>query len=158
MKIGKNILHMYSYISKKIPALFLHTRANLNARILWRLQYVGGQILLLKNSRAVLNANWDLVVSDHNLNECTDVTLDYIRLCENICVPIKDVTIYTNQKPWFASCLESKLHTREEAFQSADQQLFKAAKYEFRKAVIDDKRNSRDKLENDSSSNDSWEV
>ena len=30
--------------------------------------------------------NWDLFMSDHNLNECTDVTLDYIRFCEDICV------------------------------------------------------------------------
>lgn len=36
-----------------------------------------------------------------DLDECTEVTLDYIKFCEELCIPKKAVKRFPNDKPWF---------------------------------------------------------
>jgi hypothetical protein len=68
--------------------------------------------------------DWDIFLeSSDNLDECTEVVLDYITFCEDVCVPSKDVFLFPNQKPWFDSTIRAKVRAKHAAFRAGDQAL-----------------------------------
>ena len=65
---------------------------------------------------------------------------------------------YPNQNPWFSRSVNTKVRAREAAYASSDAERYKAAKYDFRLSIKAAKRESKDKLEGDISSNDTHVV
>ena len=94
-----------------------------------------------------------------DLNKSTDVIVDYIRFCQGLCIPCKDVVVYSNDKAWFDQSIRSKLIDRERAFQSGDQASYKKDKYEVRSAIKLAKKNYSQRLESNlQATNDSRQL
>ena len=94
-----------------------------------------------------------------DLDGCTDLILDYMRFCQEICIDNKLATVYANEKPWFGHDFRSQLRNKMDAHQSGDEGRIKAAKYQFRAGVRDAKRRFKEKLDEDfssASSRDLW--
>ena len=83
--------------------------------------------------------------SGADLDKTTDVTIDYIKFCEELCIPRKTVTSYPNEEPWFDRTISPQLSAKVSAFKSGDPYAIKKAKYDFRKAVKQAKLRYRDK-------------
>ena len=72
--------------------------------------------------------------------------------------PLKDVTIYANDKPWFSKNIKHKLTAKNDAFKNSDKNQYKAAKYEAEKAIRRAKSQYRNKLEKQFSTSNSHAV
>ena len=96
---------------------------------------------------------WDVFLENStSIDECTDTILDYVKFCEDLCVPTKTVTVYPNQKPWFNGLLRSKLKAKQTAFHSGNQDDYVKAKADLKKCIRSAKRQYQNKLESDISS------
>ena len=98
------------------------------------------------------------VNSSADLDECTDVTMDYIKFCEEMCIPKKSTTRYPNDKPWFDGSVDKALRSRDMAFKRGDNASWKQAKYAVRKTISDAKRRYQGQLEDGISSTNSKEM
>ena len=77
--------------------------------------------------------DWDLFLNEStDLDECAEVTLDYIKFCEDLCIPKKVVKRYPNEKSWFCSSVRQQLKAKHEAFKSGDPDVIKRSKYDLR--------------------------
>ena len=81
------------------------------------------------------------------IHEYTEIVIDYVNFCQDLCIPEKLVTVYPNDKPWFGEAIRHKLMNRENAYHSGDEDAYRKAIYEFTRAVEVAKRNFREKLE-----------
>ena len=102
--------------------------------------------------------DWDLFKTASAIDGCTDVALNYIRFCEELCVPNKVVMRYPKQKPWFDRFIPKKLWDREAVFRLSDADAFRKARYDVRKSIKRVKREYRTKFEVDISSSNSREL
>ena len=103
--------------------------------------------------------DWDVFTdSAADLDEATDVIMDYIEFCEGVCIPKKSVTSFPNEKPWFDRTIGTQLRAKELAFKSGDPSAIKKAKYDLRKAVKLAKLRYRDRLESELSVTDSRQL
>jgi len=113
------------------------------------------------HSRTVDNTDWSVFKeSCCDLNEFTEVVNAYINFAENVCVPTKSVTVYSNNKPWFSRELKHLWKNKHNAYKSGDRDLYKVAKYDFEGAVHKAKADYRHKLESTLQANDNrgvWE-
>ncbi|XP_077990622.1 uncharacterized protein LOC144444944 [Glandiceps talaboti] len=82
-----------------------------------------------------------------DLDEYTETVIHYIKFCENICIPVKAMTKFPNDKPWFDKNIRQKIIAKQVAYQSKDDQQYKKAKYDLRNAIKQAKRAYKDKLE-----------
>lgn len=95
-----------------------------------------------------------------DLNEFAEVVNSYINFAENVCVPTKSVTVYSNNKPWFSREIKHLWKNKHNAYKSGDKDLYKVAKYDFERAVNKAKADYRHKLESKLEANDNrgvWE-
>ena len=97
----------------------------------------------------------DACVDQHEL---TDTVTSYIDFCQNLCVPVKTVKIYNNNKPWFNKEIKEKIIAKDVAFKSGDHTKFKIAKYDLQRCITHAKRNFKSKLEEEFKSGNSRTV
>ena len=84
--------------------------------------------------------------------------MDYIKFCEEMCIPKKSTTRYPNDKPWFDGSVDKALRSRDMAFKRGDNASWKQAKYAVRKTISDAKRRYQGQLEDSISSTNSKEM
>ena len=106
------------------------------------------------------STTWDIFRENSNLDQYTEAVMDYIKFCENICLPEKTVITYPNNKVWFEQSLKSFLKAKDEAYKNKtnDPAAFKKARSEWKKAVRRSKQNYKEKLESNFNTNDSKQV
>ena len=51
--------------------------------------------------------------------------MDYIKFCEELCIPKKTVKRYPNDKPWFDLSVRTDFLAKEHAFRSGDASAIK---------------------------------
>ena len=104
---------------------------------------------------------WEVFMdSSSDLDECTDVIMDYVKFCEDICVPTRVATFYPNQKPWFNKSIRNKHLAKEEALRSNDPSIIKAAKKDLKKSIALAKKDYKQHLQEHvetSNSRDLWQ-
>ena len=62
------------------------------------------------------NTNWNAFRDTWTtLDEYTETVLDYLKFCEDVCVPKKTVTRYANSKPWFDKNIRKKIVAKDRA-------------------------------------------
>ena len=66
------------------------------------------------------------------MDEYADTVTSYINFAENICIPSKTVTVYSNNKPWFSKEVKILCLKKNEAFKSGNKEAFKAARYDLK--------------------------
>ncbi|GFN84896.1 reo_6 protein [Plakobranchus ocellatus] len=95
-----------------------------------------------------------------NLQEYSEIVCDYIKFCENVCLPRKTITLYANNNAWFNKQVRRKLHEKDEAYRNQKMcpDLYKSAKTELRKYIQDSKRRHRDKIRDSFNTRDSKKL
>lgn len=95
-----------------------------------------------------------------DLNENTEVVTAYVKFCEELCLPTKEITQYPNNKPWFDSSLRAKLQVKDAAYKSrtSDVMAYKRAKYDLEKAIKLARATYRQKLEDSLASSNSRDL
>ncbi|GFN78440.1 reo_6 protein [Plakobranchus ocellatus] len=53
-----------------------------------------------------------------NLHEYSEIVCDYIKFCENVCLPRKTITLFANNNAWFNKQVRRKLHEKDEAYRN----------------------------------------
>ena len=80
--------------------------------------------------------DWDMFKeSACDINEYTDTVCSYINVCENMCIPTKNVKVCANDKPWCNGAVRQKLREEEVAFQSDDKGARNKAKRNVEKCI-----------------------
>lgn len=51
-----------------------------------------------------------------DIDEYTETVTDYIKFCENQCIPTKTIVQYPNDKPWFHGAINQKVKDKDDAF------------------------------------------
>ena len=82
---------------------------------------------------------------------------DYIHFCQDICLPTKTVTQYRNSKPWFNKSIRSKIVAKDAAYRcrDTDSESYRNARSALKKAIRQEKRTFRDRVEEKFESGDS---
>ena len=88
-----------------------------------------------------------------DLDELTDTVTSYVSFCEDLCVPTRNLRIYSNNKPWFTTKLKQLRHSKEEAYRKGDRMLYNQARNVLTREIRAAKRNYSEKLKNQFSTN-----
>ena len=105
--------------------------------------------------------SWDVLVDGCNsIDEAVEVTTDYIRFCESICIPEKTIKCFPNNKPWVDSSLKEMLNGKKHALKHGTKEDRRRAQDRLRTEIEERKKNYREKLESLFDKNDyrgAWE-
>ncbi len=72
---------------------------------------------------------WDIFKSScSSLDEYTDTVACYISFCEEVCVPIRKIKKFGNDKPWFSKSVKAKSVAKNEAFRAGGVAKYRLAK------------------------------
>ena len=93
-----------------------------------------------------------------DLGEYTDTVTAYVSFCVESCIPTRKVCVYANDKPWFTKKVKNKLVAKDAAFRSGDDEEFRRAKYDARRAIARAKAEYKDKLEDQLASSNTHTV
>ncbi|XP_058025172.1 uncharacterized protein LOC131191248 [Ahaetulla prasina] len=88
-----------------------------------------------------------------DLDELTDTVTSYVSFCEDLCVPTRNLQIYSNNKPWFTPKLKQLRHSKEEAYRKGDKMLYNQARNALTREIRAAKRSYSEKLKNQFSAN-----
>ena len=103
----------------------------------------------------------DWMVFEHactDPDEYTDTVTAYVSVCVESCIPTRTVCVYANDKPWFTKEVKNKLEAKDAAFRSGDDEEFRRAKYDARRAIARAKSEYKDKQEDQFASNSTHAV
>ena len=106
------------------------------------------------------STNWETFKHSNNLDEFTDTVIDYIKFCEDTCLPKKSVTLYPNKKVWFHPDIRSILAEKDQAYKTKDTNpaRFSKARRDWKCAVRQAKKDYKVKLESHFDSTDSQQL
>ena len=90
----------------------------------------------------------------HTLDESVAVTSDYIKFCEEICVPTKTVKSYPNNKPWLSTELRSLVSQRLEEFNKGNKIGAREIQRKLNSRIREVKDDQRKKIESQFASGD----
>ena len=82
----------------------------------------------------------------------------YVSFRVESCIPTQTVCVYANDKLWFTKKVKNKLVAKDAAFRSGDDEEFRRAKYDARRAIARAKAEYKDKLEDQFASNNTHAV
>ena len=68
---------------------------------------------------------WDnLITDDDDIDTKTDVITDYVKFCTDLCIPVKTVKKYANQKPWMTRELLDLIDEKQQAHVDGNKKLY----------------------------------
>ena len=103
--------------------------------------------------------DWDIFkYSCSSLDEYTDTVTSYISFCENVCVPLRKVRKFGNDKPWFSGAVKAKIAAKNEAFKAGDRAKYSLAKSGVQREIRRAKARYRNKIEAQLTTNNTREV
>ena len=70
-----------------------------------------------------------------DISDLTDSVMEYISLCEDMCVQTKTFSRFNNSKPWFTPHLYQQRREKVDAFKSGDQERYRRARNVFNRHV-----------------------
>lgn len=68
--------------------------------------------------------DWSVFVHD-DIDTFTDTVMSYINFCESVCIPIKTVISYSNNKPWLNKDVRRLCREKNSAFRCNDKALYR---------------------------------
>ena len=93
---------------------------------------------------------WDIFRDEHTtIHEYTDTVSEYIKFCEDVCVPKKTVTFYPNSKAWVDKDIKRLISEKDKAYRNRKEEptLFRQTKAKLKKAIKEAKNKYKDKIE-----------
>ncbi|GFR79753.1 reverse transcriptase [Elysia marginata] len=105
--------------------------------------------------------HWDAFLSaDTTIDDFTDTVYSYIKFCEELCLPTKQIKRYPNSKVWFNNEVRQKIKDKDIAYRNKNNnpETFRTTKLELRKCIETSKKIQRDKLEAAFSAKDSKKL
>ena len=101
-------------------------------------------------------ADWDVFFyAESSLVEVVDRVTSYVNFCIDVLVPVKEVKIHPNNKPWITRDIATLLMQRKQAFREGNMEETKNLRRKFRGQITENKMNFRNKVENSFKTNDS---
>ena len=97
--------------------------------------------------------------SSDTLDEANDVTTEYIKFCESICIKSKSVKCFPNNKPWVTKEIKEVINEKKRAFFEGDKDKIKSVQKKLNKVIEEGKDKYRQKLKNSfesGNSRDAW--
>ncbi|KAK0154888.1 hypothetical protein N1851_002802 [Merluccius polli] len=79
--------------------------------------------------------DWEAFKSTGNLDDYTNNVTTYIRECTEAIVPVRNIKMMPNQKPWINGDVRAALHTRSVAHKSGSAEDYNNARYALRAAI-----------------------
>ena len=68
---------------------------------------------------------WDnLITDDDDIDTKADVITDYVKFCTDLCIPVKTVKKYANQKPWMTRELLDLIDEKQQAHVDGNKKLY----------------------------------
>ena len=93
--------------------------------------------------------DWDVFTkSSANVNEATNVISGYITFCEELCIPVKRIKCFPNNKPWVDSEMKNILCQKRDIWKNGTQCQWKDVKRKVKATIEQKKDQYRVKLEN----------
>ena len=98
------------------------------------------------------HVDWDMFrgASENNIDVYADSVSEFIRKCIGDVVPMVNIKIFPNQKPWIDGSIRAKLKARTTAFNhgkvTGNITEYKQCSYSLHKAIKQAKRQYRDKV------------
>ena len=90
--------------------------------------------------------------------EVVDRVTSYINFCIDVLVPVKEVKIHPNNKPWITRDIATLLMQRKQAFREGNTEETKNLRRKVRGQITENKMNFRNKVENSFKTNDSKQL
>ena len=81
------------------------------------------------------------------MSEAAEAVSSYISFCENNIIPVKEIKLYPNNKPWITSSLKRTINEKEKAFQSGNRGERKMVQCKLRDEIRKVKHNYKEKVE-----------
>ena len=92
--------------------------------------------------------DWDVFIDNADgLNELTDTVTEYIKFCKESVVPVKEIKIYPNNKPWITKDIKDLLNKKNEAFGKRDRESLKCIQKKLDKSICSSKQKYKRKIE-----------
>lgn len=92
--------------------------------------------------------DWEVIMeSSETIDEAVDVVNEYIKFCTDMLVPMREVTVYPNSKPWINKEIAGLLKDRQKLFYQGDRDGVKAKQKEIRQEISESKERYRKKVE-----------
>ena len=87
--------------------------------------------------------------ASEGINEVTDTITQYVRFCENVCIPSKTITVYPNNKALVDKELKELLQNKQRAIREKDRDELKKIKAKLKKDIKKKKAAYKEKIEKD---------
>ena len=92
---------------------------------------------------------WDVFkTSSANVNEATNVTSGYITFCEELCIPVKQMKCFPNNKPWVDCEMRNLLCQKRDIWKNGTECQWKDVTRKIKATIEQKKDHCRVKLEN----------
>lgn len=98
--------------------------------------------------------DWDVFHAAGDLHDLTDTVTSYVNYCVDLCIPLKKVKHYNNNKQWFNKDIKKLRKEKNSAHLSGNKEQYMAAKYKLRSAIRTAKSNYATNLEGQIITND----
>jgi hypothetical protein len=92
--------------------------------------------------------DWEVFITAcDSIDELTETVSDYVSFCVQLTIPSKEVKVYPNNKPWITTEIKSIINKKKEAFGKQDNEQLRYLKKELSKAIEEQKKVYRQKIE-----------
>ena len=93
--------------------------------------------------------DWDVFIkSSANINEATNVISGYITFCEELCIPVKQIKCFPNNKPWVNSEMKNLVCQKKDIWKIGNDCQWKDVKRKVKATIKQKKDHYRVTLEN----------
>ena len=93
-----------------------------------------------------------------DLDELTETVCGYISFCTQLCIPVKKVKVYANNKPWITADIKSMINKKKQMFGKGDKTQLKAIQRDLDIAISKQKHIYKSKLEQNFTENNMKKV
>ena len=93
-----------------------------------------------------------------DLDELTETVCGYISFCTQLCIPVKKVKVYANNKPWITADIKSMINKKKQMFGKGDKTQLKAIQKDLDIAISKQKHIYKSKLEQNFTNNNMKKV
>lgn len=106
------------------------------------------------------STNWEVLCEPQgeDIDQLTDCITEYINFCVDICMPLKTIHCFPNNKPWVTKDIKGALNDKKRAFRTGDKEEAKRAQRLLSVKIREGKEKYRRKLENSLQQNNLREV
>jgi len=103
--------------------------------------------------------DWDVFLeSSASLEEAVEAVTAYVNFCTDMLIPVKEVKVYANGKPWVTGDVAGLLKSRQQKFKDGDRDGVKDMQRQLKLKIRENKRKFKKKVEDSFNTNNSRQL